>query len=283
MPRELILPISPLLRKKRCQKYAVPTSAPPILWRLPADADAEFFAQALTACLNDDNVDGVVITLSPTAANATPRTTQLLANAAKTSFKPVIVCWAAPFAESLMRSSFKRSGLPCLATPQLAVRAFANLARYESLKKQRLQPPSETLTAGNPDLAAARRIVRQAKTQQRFILSDNETAELLQSFGISSLTCTFAPGENEAAAAARRIGFPGSGQDFGRRHCAQDRYGGVILNLMSESEVREAFRTVRDRCAHRAPMAFFKGVFVAKNAHSDVCAKCVSAPPPIPC
>lgn len=116
------------------------------------------FAQALTACLNDDNVDGVVITLSPTAANATPRTTQLLANAAKTSFKPVIVCWAAPFAESLMRSSFKRSGLPCLATPQLAVRAFANLARYESLKSSvcnRLPKRSRPATPILPPRAAS--------------------------------------------------------------------------------------------------------------------------------
>lgn len=125
---------------------------------IAADADAEFFAQALTACLNDDNVDGVVITLSPTAANATPRTTQLLANAAKTSFKPVIVCWAAPFAESLMRSSFKRSGLPCLATPQLAVRAFANLARYESLKSSvcnRLPKRSRPATPILPPRAAS--------------------------------------------------------------------------------------------------------------------------------
>lgn len=63
---------------------------------IAADADAEFFAQALTACLDDDNVDGVVVTLSPTAANATPRTTQLLANAAKASFKPSLCAGPRP-------------------------------------------------------------------------------------------------------------------------------------------------------------------------------------------
>ena len=243
---------------------------------IAADAAAEFFAQALTACLDDDNVDGVVVTLSP------PRTTQLLANAAKASFKPVVVCWAAPFAESLMHSSFKRCGLPCVATPQLAVRAFANLARYENLKKQRLQPPSETLTAGKPDLAAARRIVKQAKAQQRFILSDNETTELLQSFGITSLACTFAPSENEAAAAARRIGFPVAVKISAEGIAHKTDTGGVILNLMSESEVREAFNTVRDRCAQRAPMALFKGVFVQKMAHSErlreVCIRAATDP-----
>ena len=51
-----------------------------------ADADPELFAQALRACLADDNVDGIVVTLAPTAANATPRTAHLLAAAAQDSF-----------------------------------------------------------------------------------------------------------------------------------------------------------------------------------------------------
>ena len=46
--------------------------------------------------------------------------------------------------------------------------------------------------------------------------------------------------------------------------------------------MREAFRTVRDRCAHRAPMALFKGVFVQKMAHSErlreVCIRAATDP-----
>lgn len=233
------------------------------------DADAELFAQALSACLHDDNVDGVVVTLAPTAANATPRTAQLLANAAKESFKPVVVCWTAPYAEDLMRESFKRCGLPCISTPELAVRAFANLARYEQLKEQHLTAPSETLTAGKPDLEAARRIIRVAKDAQRHILTEKETAELLQSFGISSLLCSFAGNENEAAAAARRIGFPVAVKISAEGIAHKTDTGGVILNLLSEAEVRKAFHTIRKRCAERAPMALFNGVFVQKMAHSD--------------
>lgn len=236
---------------------------------ISADADAELFSQALSACLEDDNVDGVVVTLSPTAANATPRTAQLLANAAKTSFKPVVICWTAPYAEDLMRDAFGRSALPCIPTPELAVRAFANLARYERLKAQHLTPPSESLTAGRPDLEAARSIVRTAKGDQRFILSEKETAELLQAFGIRSLACTFAANENEATAAARRIGFPVAVKISAEGIAHKTDTGGVILNLLNEAEVREAFRTIRDRCAVRSPMALFKGVFVQKMAHSD--------------
>lgn len=177
-----------------------------------------------------------------------------------------------------------------LQTRRLAVRSDAAARRarlcqsgpLRESQKQRLQPPSETLTAGNPDLAAARRIVKQAKAQQRFILSDNETTELLQSFGITSLACTFAPGENEAAAAARRIGFPVAVKISAEGIAHKTDTGGVILNLMSESEVREAFNTVRDRCAQRAPMALFKGVFVQKMAHSErlreVCIRAATDP-----
>ncbi len=236
---------------------------------IAADADAELFAQALRACLCDDNVDGVIVTLAPTAVNATPRTAQLLANAAKDSFKPVIICWAAPYAEDLMREAFKRCNLPCISTPELGMRAFANLARYEQLKEQHLTAPSETLTAGSPDLEAARRIIRTAKSAQRHILTEKETAELLQSFGISSLLCTFAKNEAEAAAAARRIGFPVAVKISAEGIAHKTDTGGVILNLLSESEVRDAFNTIRSRCAERAPMALFNGVFVQKMANSE--------------
>lgn len=96
------------------------------------------------------------------------------------------------------------------------------------------------------------------------------------------MTCTFAPGENEAAAAARRIGFPAAVKISAEGIAHKTDTGGVILNLMSESEVREAFRTIRDRCAQRAPMALFKGVFVQKMAHSErlreVCIRAATDP-----
>ena len=236
---------------------------------IAADADAELFAQALEACLADDNVDGVVITLAPTADNATLRTAQLLSNAAKESFKPVLVCSTSSFATDPMREAFKRCHLPCIHTPELAVRAFANLARYEQLKEQHLTPPSETITAGRPTLPAARTIIRAAKSAQRHILSEKETAELLQSFGIDSLQCTFAANENEAATAARRIGFPVAVKISAEGIAHKTDTGGVVLNLFTEAEVRDAFRTVRERCATRAPMALFNGVFVQKMAHSE--------------
>ena len=236
---------------------------------IAADADPEYFAQALEACLADDNVDGVLITLSPTAANATPRTAQLLSNAAQDSFKPVIICWPAPFAQDMMREAFKRCRLPCIDTPDLGVTAFANLARYEALKAQHLTPPSETVTAARVDLEQARGLVRKAKAAGRHILTEKETAELLQSAGIASLACLFAATEDEAAAAARRIGYPVAVKVSAEGIAHKTDTGGVLLNLMSDAAVREAFGTVRGRCAERAPMALFHGVFVQKMATSE--------------
>lgn len=234
-----------------------------------ADADPELFAQALRACLADDNVDGIVVTLAPTAANATPRTAHLLAAAAQDSFKPVVICWAAPFAEDLMREAFKRCRLPSIDTPELAVLAFDNLARYERLKARRLTPPSETVTAGRPELERARGILRDAKRVDRHILTENETAELLECFGIRSLACTFAADENEAAAAARRIGIPVAVKLAAEGVAHKTDTGGVLLSLATESEVREAFATIRSRCQARAPLALFRGVFVQKMAPSE--------------
>ncbi len=233
---------------------------------ISADADAELLAGAVSACLADDNVDGVVLSLAPTSANATPRTAQLLANAAKTSFKPVIICWTAPYADDPTGEALRKCGLPFQPTPELAVGAFANLSRFAALKEKHLTPPSETLTAGSPDLEKARAIVRAAKAEQRHQLSAAESAAILQCFGIGSLATVFAANENEAAAAARRTGFPVAVKLCADGVAHKMDATGVVLNLQSEAQVREAFAAVRERCAQRCPMALFKGVFVQKMA-----------------
>ncbi len=236
---------------------------------LAADADPEVFAEVLEICLADDNVDGVIVSLSPTAANVTPRTAQLLGNLARNSFKPVIVCWTAPFAEDLMRKAFKRNRLPCFNTPELAALAFANLSRYEALKQLRLTPPSETVTAGVPDLAAARKIVDKVKTRERHLLSEEESAALLKHFGIDFLPYSFAVDEDQAVREASRIGFPVAVKLSADGVAHKTDAGGVILDLFTEDAVRQAFRTIRSRCAQRAPLALFRGVFVQKMASQE--------------
>ena len=62
MPRALIFANFSAATEKTLSKICSANLGATNPLAIAADADAEFFAQALTACLNDDNVDGVVIT-----------------------------------------------------------------------------------------------------------------------------------------------------------------------------------------------------------------------------
>lgn len=239
---------------------------------LGSDAAPEVFAQVLELVLTDNQVDGAVISLAPSAMTQTPRTVQLIADAADKSFKPVIVNWVSDAPDADMRLSFKRCRLPLINTPDLAARAFKHLADYEYLKERRMLVPQEGSQAGNTrDLTVARVVVDEAKLRKEHILSEEQTVQLLSAFGIKSLPSAFANTAEEAVSAARRIGFPVVLKLSADGIAHKTDVGGVALNVLTENAVASSFEEIRSRIKKLAPMALFKGVFVqqmATNPHA---------------
>ncbi|MEM2324855.1 MAG: acetate--CoA ligase family protein [Archaeoglobaceae archaeon] len=74
------------------------------------------------------------------------------------------------------------------------------------------------------------------------LLLEQEAKELLESYGISVARGIICESEEEAVKAARSLGFPVAMKVVGFLH--KSDIGGVILNLKTEEEVREAFRRI---------------------------------------
>lgn len=233
---------------------------------LGSDATPEAFARALDLALADDGTDAVLVSVAPSALMSTPRTAQLLSESASKSFKPVLVNWTSDAPDAEMRLAFKRCRLPCISTPDLAARAFANLVRCEELKQKRLAPPPEGSDYTEAKLDVARAVIADARARSQHILNDEQTVQLLSAFGIRSLPASFADTPEAAVAAARRIGFPVALKISADGIGHKTDVGGVLLNVLTESAVAEGFRDIRGQLARMAPMARFKGVFVQKMA-----------------
>ena len=72
------------------------------------------------------------------------------------------------------------------------------------------------------------------------LLLEHEAKELLESYGIRTARGVICESENEAVKAAKSIGFPVVMKVAGILH--KSDVGGVMLNIKSEEEVRNAFR-----------------------------------------
>lgn len=227
-----------------------------------SDASPERFAATLTHLMADDNVDGVMMVLAPSVILSTPDTIRSIAKIAKKSFKPLIVVWMSDMMPTPLRNIARDHALPCLTTPDLASRAFAHLCAFTRSKERRLTPPKEGSEVISWDQASALKIIDSARQNARHLLTEEQSAELLNAFGIQTVPSAFAKTADEAVAAACKIGFP-----VALKLCAdgvshKKDVGGVILDVFTEKEVTEAFDLIRKNCRNLAPMALFRGVFV---------------------
>ncbi len=236
---------------------------------LASDAGPEAVVKALEVCLADDNVDGVMLSLCPSAVSATNRTVQLIATAAKESFKPVIINWMTPAPGEVIREGFSKSGLPCLLTPDLAVLGFANLTNDEAMRRRKLTPASEVFAHDAPDFETAKHVVKEAQGKGEHVLPDKTCRELLAAFGIKTLASSFAQNSEQAVEAARKYGYPVAVKLVAEGVSHRTDIGGVLLNVADDEAVIKAFDTLKERVQTRAALALFKGVIVQKMVTGD--------------
>jgi acyl-CoA synthetase (NDP forming) len=105
-----------------------------------------------------------------------------------------------------------------------------------------------------------------AGTRGRTTLSELESKRLLEAVGIPTAMTEHARTADQAAAAAVRAGLPAVLKVLSPEVSHKSEVGGVMLQLRSEQEVRDAFDRIRSNLAEHAPHARFDGVAVQAMA-----------------
>jgi acetate---CoA ligase (ADP-forming) subunit alpha len=101
-------------------------------------------------------------------------------------------------------------------------------------------------------------------------LTEIESKRLLEAAGIATAIAEPARSADEAVAAAVRAGMPAVLKVLSPDVSHKSDVGGVMLQLRSEQEVRDAFDRIRRNLAERAPEARFDGVAVQAMAAPGV-------------
>ena len=81
------------------------------------DAQAERYHHAVKACLEDDNVDGVLAILTPQAMTRPLESAQALIELADTHSKPLLTCWMGETQDATARDAFAQAHKPHFRTP----------------------------------------------------------------------------------------------------------------------------------------------------------------------
>ncbi|MBV8679233.1 MAG: bifunctional acetate--CoA ligase family protein/GNAT family N-acetyltransferase [Aquitalea sp.] len=230
---------------------------------LIGDASPVRFRTAVKACIDDPNVDGVLVIFTPQAGTDHLTTAQLMIGLQRESSKPMFLSWLGDAKVSESRDLFSKAKCAHFRAPEYGIEVFRNLASYNYNQQLLLQTPGPLEGKREaPDLSRARAVIAAAMSEGRTILSERESKEVLAAFRIPVNPTLLARTEDEAVVLAEQIHYPVVLKIDSPDIIYKSDVGGVELNISNEATLRTAFRGILERTHQAMPEARIDGISV---------------------
>ena len=229
---------------------------------LIGDADATRYRAAVSACLADRNVDGVLAILTPQAMTAPAEAARAVVACSKESRKPLLAAWMGEEQVLEGRTVFQKARIPVFRTPEPAVEMFAHVSSFYRNQRMLLQTPQPLEEQPEPDLEAARRLIETALGENRTILRPTEAKALLATFHVPVARPFPVGTEDEAVQRAEALGFPVAIKIDSPDITHKTDVGGVQLDVNDAAAVRRAFRAIMTSVRREQPSAVILGATV---------------------
>lgn len=227
------------------------------------DAGPSRYAEALTACLEDKQVDGVLVILTPQAMSDPTEAARQVIEVARRLRKPVLACWMGQDQVEEARLLFAGAGIPYFRTPEPAVEMFSHISSYYRNQQLLVQTPSSIMADhAEPMIASAKLMIETALREGRHVLTPMESKALLAAFHIPIAEALVAHSADEAVRLATELGLPVVMKVVSQQISHKANIGGVRLNLGSAGAVRLAYQQILDEVNEHSPDAEIEGISV---------------------
>jgi acetate---CoA ligase (ADP-forming) len=199
-----------------------------------ASAPSEHFRRALDLLLADDNVDSVMTIFIPPVVTEAEAVARAIAGVAqRTPGKPVVATFM-----QIAGTPTVLTPVPCYPFPESAAMALSRAVSFAAW--QRREEGCVPQFSGI-DRAAVRQVIDRALARGGGWLAPAETGALLAGVGLEAAASRLCTSVDEAALAAREIGFPVALKAIGTTILHKSDVGAVRLSLRSPSAVRATY------------------------------------------
>ncbi|MCO5188957.1 MAG: bifunctional acetate--CoA ligase family protein/GNAT family N-acetyltransferase [Anaerolineae bacterium] len=215
------------------------------------NAGPEQYAQCLDVLANDPGTDGLLVILSPQAQTEPTQTATALRQIDRSTLrgKPLLASWMGGADVAAGEAILNQAEIPTYAYPDTAARIFSYMWQYtknlRSLYETPYLPPDVT-----PDRRRVSTIIEAIRAAGRTTLSELESKQLLDAYGIPTVTTYLAQSAAEAVQMADEIGYPVVVKVNSTTIVHKSDVGGVYLNLHDAGAVQEAYTAIADRVGH---------------------------------
>ncbi|NEO27439.1 MAG: GNAT family N-acetyltransferase, partial [Kamptonema sp. SIO4C4] len=230
------------------------------------DADPDRYAKSIEVALKDKNSDGLLAILTPQAMTDPTKTARrfveiLQGNPPK---KPILASWMGGDGITPGEQILNNSKIFTLPFPDTAAHVFNYMWQYtynlQGLYETPYLPSDEDENA--PNRQRVQRMLEAAKAEGRTLLTEYESKQLLEAYGIPTVTTRIANNEDEAIALADKIGYPVVLKLNSTTITHKADVGGVRLLLQDADTVRKAFQAIQSSVKEKVGAQHFQGVTV---------------------
>ncbi|WP_346860981.1 bifunctional acetate--CoA ligase family protein/GNAT family N-acetyltransferase [uncultured Draconibacterium sp.] len=232
------------------------------------DATPERFARSTEIVLEDENVDAVLVLLTPQAMTDPTATAQAIADMSVKTTKSIIAGWLGGAGMREGIQIFNKAGISSYAAPEQAIRAFMTLSDYSMNLKNLYETPREVPVSFEYDRHELRKKYLKEVFPKAKILNEDDSKMLVNDYGIDTTHPTPAATEDEAVARAEEKGYPVVLKIYSPDITHKSDVGGVALNIKNEEMVRATFRNMTKTAAEKMPNARIDGVTIQKMVDS---------------
>lgn len=207
------------------------------------DALPDLYGKVVKILLQSKAIDNLLILHAPSGLSSPTAYAQAVIDVFNQhqGRKPnLLVNWMGEDAAVEARQRFAEAGIASFRTPEGVAGAFMHMVEYRRNQKLLSETPDSVSDEipHHPDVA--NNIITHALNNSRLHLNGEESAELLQAYGISTIPTKTANTPAEAADQAESLGFPVALKIVLPDIPLKSDIGGVVLNLNTRTEVEEA-------------------------------------------
>lgn len=229
------------------------------------DASPERYEKSLKVLSEDENIDGILVILSPQDMTDSLAIALSLKNFANMEGKPILTSWMGGESVQKGREELAKARIPTFPYPDDAAWAFAKMWEYRQNLIHLYETPSirEDLFTNsyNERSAKSKALIEKIIVEKRTLLDEFESKQILNLYNIPTVQTQKAYDPEKAAIIAEEMGFPVVLKLLSKTITHKTDVGGVILNIRNKEEVKSAFNRIKESVEKYDDKAF-EGVTV---------------------
>ena len=224
------------------------------------DADFNRFENVLNEVLQHKNVGSVISMCTPSATLDYDKLAEVIVKMSK-KYKKTMLASLMGLDEGITNREILAAGdVPYYTYAEGSIRALKAMLRFVDWVKS----PDGNITKFEVDKDKAQSIFDKVKSEGRTNLLEDEGREILDAYGFPLPQSVVATTEDEAVAAANKIGYPIVMKISSPQIVHKSDAGGVKVNLTNDDETRDGFKTIMDNARKYDSNADIKGVLIVE-------------------